>query len=301
MDEQAKQKRQAARWSLLSNSALLTLKLIVSVLTGSVAVLAEVIHSGADLVGSIVAFASVRVADEPPDSIHAYGHGKIENLSGVATALSIAVGGLYTIWEAVTHLREGATVTRIGWALATMALSFAINLVVSRHLLLVGRATDSPALISDGYHLQTDVWTSLGVFVGLSLVAVTHAPWWDSAAALIVAVLILRVGWDLARDALRTLADSALPPDEEKRIADVLLAHSGVLGYHKLRTRKSGSHRHVDVHVQIDDSHSFVEAHRLTEELEDQLRDALPNLHPIIHMEPFDDEAEHQRQRHGQG
>ncbi len=291
----ARQKREAARWSLISNATLLTLKAGVGALTGSVGVLAEVVNSAADLIGSLVAWFSVRVSDEPPDSTHAYGHGKIENLSGILTAVLVLVGGLFAIREAVGQLLRPTPLGHPGWGMAVMALSAGANAAVSRRLIRVGRETDSPAVSADGHHLQTDVLTSLGVLLGLFLVQVTHQRWWDSAAALVVSVLLLRVGYGLARAAVRTLSDEALPPSEEQTLERVLLADPMVLGFHKLRTRKSGSHRHVDVHVQIADTHTFVEAHRLTEDLEERLRAALPNLHPIIHIEPYDDEEAHQR------
>ncbi len=298
-DAAVRRKRDASRWSLASNATLLGLKVVVGALTGSAGILAEAVNSAADLFGSVVAFLSLRVSDEPPDRAHAYGHGKIENLSGAATAALILVGGVFAIGEAVRHLLHGGPLPGLGWGIAVMAASAVLNAVVSRHLLRGGRETDSPALVADGHHLQTDVLTSAGVLVGLILVRQTGLAWWDSVAALGVSVLILRVGVGLARDAMETLADTALPPDEEQTLTRVLEAHPEVLSFHKLRTRKSGSHRHVDVHVQIADTHTFVEAHRLTEDLEDELRAALPNLHPIIHIEPYEDEAQHQRERHG--
>jgi len=294
-----RRKRDASRWSLVSNATLLAMKIIVGALTGSAGILAEAVNSAADLFGSVVAFLSVRASDEPPDRVHAYGHGKIENLSGAATAALILVGGVFAIGEAVRHLLHGGSLPDLGWGIAVMAASAVINFLVSSHLLRVGRETDSPALVADGHHLQTDVLTSLGVLVGLVLVRQTDRPWWDSVAALGVSVLILRVGVGLAGDAVRTLSDTALPDEEEQALTRVLEAHPEVLSFHKLRTRKSGSHRHVDVHVQIADTHTFVEAHRLTEDLEDELRAALPNLHPIIHIEPYEDEAQHQREQHG--
>jgi len=293
-----RRKRNAARWSLLSNSVLLTMKIIVGAMTGSAGILAEAVNSAADLFGSAVAYLSVRASDEPPDRLHAYGHGKIENLSGAATASLILVGGVFAIGEALRHLWRGGDLPDLGWGMTVMATSALINFIVSRHLLHIGRETDSPALVADGHHLQTDVLTSLGVLIGLSLASKTGHGYWDSLAALGVSFLILRVGFGLARDAVRTLADAALPSAEEQVLIDRLKSHPAVLGFHKLRTRKSGSHRHVDVHVQIADTHTFIESHRLTEELEDQLRQVLPNLHPIIHIEPYEDEMLHQRERH---
>ncbi len=293
-----RRKREAARWSLAASGTLLGLKIVVGAVTGSAGILAEAVNSAADLVGSALALLSVRASDEPPDHSHAYGHGKIENLSGAATAALILVGGVFAIGEAVRHLLHPDPLPGLGWGIGVMGASAAVNFVVSRRLLRVGLETDSPALAADGHHLQTDVVTSLGVLLGLTLVHVTGKLWWDSAAALGVSFLILRVGFGLAAEAVLTLSDAALPPDEERALTAILTAHPEVRGFHKLRTRKSGSHRHVDVHVQIADTHTFVEAHRLTEDLEDRLRLALPNLHPIIHIEPYEDEALHQRQQH---
>ncbi len=295
---EARRKRVAAQWSLVASATLLAMKVAVGAVTGSAGILAEAVNSAADLVGAGVAFLSVRASDEPPDKLHAYGHGKIENISGAVTATLIMVGGVFAVSEAIRHLLRPAPLPELGWGIAVMALSAAVNFGVSRHLLKTGRETDSPAIVADGHHLQTDVLTSLGVLVGLVLARQTHQVWWDAVAALGVSLLILRVGFGLAADALRTLSDAALPADEERALTDVLDAHPEVRGYHKLRTRKSGSHRHIDVHVQIVDTHSFVEAHRLTEELEDLLRAALPHLHPIIHIEPDEDEAQHQREKH---
>ena len=296
--QHARRKREAARWSLAASGTLLGLKIIVGAVTGSAGILAEAVNSAADLVGSALALLSVRASDEPPDHSHAYGHGKIENLSGAATAALILVGGVFAIGEAVRHLLHPDPLPGLGWGIGVMGASAVVNLAVSQRLLRVGLETDSPALAADGHHLQTDVVTSLGVLLGLTLVHLTGKLWWDSAAALGVSFLILRVGFGLAGEAVRTLSDAALPPSEEEALTVILTAHPEVRGFHKLRTRKSGSHRHVDVHVQIADTHTFVEAHRLTEDLEDQMRRALPNLHPIIHIEPYEDEALHQRQQH---
>lgn len=299
--EAGKQKRSAARWSVTSNGFLMLVKIAAAIASGSVGIFAEVVNSGADLIGSLVAFFSVRVSDEPPDSLHAYGHGKIENLSGAATAVLVLCGGAYVVKDAVGSLAAPSPLRASWLGIGVMALSVVVNVVVSRHLLRVGKALESPALEADGRHLRTDIATSLGVLLGLVLVRLTGQRWWDAAAALVVSLLILRVGISLALEAVRTLSDTALPPSEEETLKTILGQHPAVLGFHKLRTRKSGSHRHVDVHVQIADTHSFVEAHRLTEEIEEQLRQVLHNLHPIIHIEPFDDEEAHQRERHGRG
>ena len=291
-------KNRAARMSVASNAVLTLMKIAVVAVTGSVSVLAETVNSAADLLGSAVALSAVRAADEPPDETHAYGHGKFENLSGVLIALLIIGGAAYALGEAVVHLVHRTAVRQTAPAIVVMALSAAANIVVSRHLLKTGLATDSPALVADGRHLQTDVVTSGSVFLSLVLTRVTGIYWIDPAVAIVITFIIFWVGMQIARDAVLMLSDIALPADEERLLRRVLDDDPRILGYHKLRTRKSGSHRHIDVHVQIDDRNSFVEAHRYSEEIEDNLRAALPNLHPIIHIEPFEDEAQHQREAH---
>ncbi len=297
-DALSTRKRRASRWALYSNTILLVMKVVVGAATGSVAVLAEIVNSGADLVGSLMVYFSVRVSDEPPDETHAYGHGKIENLSGVVTATLVLAGGFATVFECIHRLVHPSRLAVIPWAMGVMLFSSVVNALVSVRLLKVGRETESPALISDGVHLRTDVLTSVGVFVGLGLILVTGQQWWDSVAALGVSVMILRIGYAVGRDAVDTLIDRALPNVERRVLEEVLRRNPSVRGFHRLRTRKSGSQRHADVHVLLDDACTLVEAHDIAEQIEDEMRLALPNLDPMVHPEPHDEEMRHQRESH---
>jgi len=288
------QKREAAKWSVLNGAVLIFAKLLVWSISGAVSVLAEALHSMADLLGSAMALVSIRFADDPPDAEHAYGHGKFENMSGMLIALLVFSAGVGAIFEAAAHFNSRHTIMAPIPALLVMGLSVITNALVSRNLLRVGKETDSAALIADGHHMRTDVITSLSVFIGLACVKLTGLTWIDPAAALVVAGFIFVTAVRIARDSLVTLADAALPPEEEEILKTVLEIDERVLSFHKLRTRKAGSHRHVDVHIQIADTYTFVDAHRIGEEIEDALRRALPNLHPIVHFEPYEDEAAHQ-------
>jgi cation diffusion facilitator family transporter len=299
VDNTEKMKRSTARWSIWSNTILIVLKLIVAVLTGAVSVFAEAIHSLGDLIGSSVAYLAVRASDAPPDESHAYGHGKFENLSGVASALLMFFAGCFTVYEAILHLVSPFHERTVIPGLYVMAYSCVANVVVSRRLLVTGIETDSPALIADGKHLTTDIVTSFGVFASLVVIKVTGWSWPDPVAALFVSLFIFMTAYKLASDAVATLSDSSLPLEEERVLRDTILSDSRVLSYHNLRTRKSGSHRHVDVHILISDANTFVQAHEFTEELEEKLRAALPNTHPIIHIEPYEAEAIHQQREHG--
>ena len=259
-------------------------------------VLAEAIHSTADLVGSTLALVSIRLADTPPDEVHTYGHGKFENVCGMFIALFILGAGALAINEAIQHLHHATRILNALPAAGVMALSALMNIVISGNLLKVGAETDSPALVADGHHLQTDIFTApTSVVISLTLIMITGLTWIDPLAAFVVSGFVFWLGLRVARESLITLSDAALPEHEEKLLRAALDLDKRILGYHKLRTRKSGSHRHVDVHVQLSDSLTFVEAHHVTEEIEDRLRAALPNVHAMIHIEPFIDELNHQQ------
>jgi cation diffusion facilitator family transporter len=137
------------------------------------------------------------------------------------------------------------------------------------------------------------VWTSIGVVVGLGLVALTGWHWLDPLVGIMVAVFIFLTGWQIASRALLPLLDVRLPESELKAITAVLDDDPRILSWHKLRTRKSGAQRHIDVHIQVDDGLSLRDAHELTEELEDQMRDTLPNVEVMIHTEPYEEEQRH--------
>ena len=297
MYSHSRRKTRAARWSLISNLTLLVLKTGVLLFTNSIGILAEVVNSAGDLVGSAVAYFSVRVSDAPPDKEHPYGHGRIENLSGLATSLLILFGGAYALYRELHTLVYGSRIMNVNLALGVMALSIVINICVSRHLTREGKATDSPALCAEGMHLRTDVLTSVGVLVGIALVRMTGMRFFDPLAGLLVTLLTLKLGYTLIRNSLKILSDQSLPAEEESILAGVLAQHPAVMHYHELRTRKAGSHRYIDVHILVEDSTSFVESHRLSEEIEEQLRSVLPNVHPTLHMEPYEEEMERIRKQ----
>jgi cation diffusion facilitator family transporter len=289
----------AARLSIYSNALLTVAKLMVGVFTGSVSVLSEAAHSASDLVASSIAFFSVRIADLPADEEHPYGHGKAESLSSMAEALLIFGAAAYIIFEAVHRLVSRESPHRVDLGLAVMGVSVVANTLVARYLFHVARKTDSLALEADAEHLRTDVYTSVGVIVGLALVRLTGLSWIDPAMAICVALIIIHAAWRLTRGSLDPLMDTQLPQEDTDAVRAVLDHEPKVLGYHKLRTRKSGSARYVDAHVMMDDNMSLLEAHDLTETLEDRIREQLPNTEITLHTEPYDAERRHQYEHHG--
>ena len=289
----------AARLSIYSNTALTGLKLVTGVMTGSMGVLSEAVHSATDLVASFIAFFSVRVADTPADDRHPYGHGKIESLSGLAEALLIFAAALYIIFESAHKLAAGAGPHEVDIGIGVMLVSVLVNVLVSRYLFRVAAETESMALEADAEHLRADVFTSIGVLAGLVLVRITGISALDPAAAILVALMIFRAAWGLVRGSVEPLLDTQLPSEEVAAVRSVLDQDPRVLGYHKLRTRKSGSARHVDAHVLLEDDLTLLEAHDLTEDLEDRIRASLPNTEITLHTEPYRAERKHQYERHG--
>lgn len=280
-------KIRAARISVASNSLLVGAKLAVGVFMGSVAVLSEAMHSGLDLMASIIAFYAVGKAGKPADERHPYGHGKWENVSGVVEALLILLAAVYIIYEAVLRLLHGSEIEHLGIGTAVMALSAVVNWFVSRYLFQVARETDSVALEADAWHLRADVYTSVGVLVGLVLIAFTKLTILDSVAAIAVAVLIIKSSVDLTKSAAADLFDTRLPREDEEIIRRILSGYTeGCIDFHRLRSRKSGSMRFIDLHLVVPRKWSIEEAHQVSDRIEKEIRDALANTQVIIHVDP---------------
>lgn len=281
-------KTRAAALSIASNSLLIMLKVVAGAITGSVAILSEAMHSSIDLIASIVAFISVRKADEPADADHRYGHEKIENLSAAIEGMLILVGSAVIAFEAIRHLVVGAEVQRLGVGIAVVGLSAVANLTVGGIVARRGRATESAALEGDAAHLRTDALTSVGVLVGLALVQVTGADWIDPIVALAVAAAIVVSGVRILTRSSRVLVDEALPADEQRAIGEAVRAFGprGVAGYHKLRTRRAGARRYVDLHVQFRAGTTLEDAHAIAHELQDAIRARVRGADVLIHLEP---------------
>ena len=283
-------KQRTAALSVVSNSALILLKVIAGTITGSVALLTEAIHSSIDLVASIVAFFSVRKAGEPADESHRYGHERFENLAAAFEGILILVGSAVIAFEAIRRLLGHGRVTTVGFGIGVVAVSIVVNLVVSTAISRTARRTDSAALQGDAAHLRTDAVTSAGVLLALALLKLTGAQWLDPAIALAVASLIVLTGVRLVFRSSRVLVDEALPPDEVAAIRGAVeqFAAGGVVGYHELRTRRAGSRRYVDMHVQFKAGTSLEEAHRTAHQLQDLIGKRLKGADVLIHLEPQD-------------
>lgn len=296
MNQQSRKTR-AAGISVASNASLVVLKLIVGTVVGSVSIISEAIHSGVDLVAAIIALFAVRTSGKPADKTHNFGHGKVENIAGTIEAILIFVAAIWIVYEAVGKLLNPSPMEEVSWGVAVMMGSAFANIAVSQMLFRVGRATDSIALQADAWHLRTDVYTSLGVMAGLLIYWLVRyfepgveIGWIDPVAAIAVALLIVKAAWELTVQSARDLLDASLPRREEKAIAGIIRdMRPRVLGFHHLRTRKSGHHRFVEFHLLVDPGLSVKESHDLSEEIEEMIKKALPETRVTVHVEPCDE------------
>lgn len=289
-----KEKSQAAQLSILSNSLLIVIKLTVGITMHSVSVISEAVHSGIDLVAAIIAWFSIREAAKPADNEHRFGHGKIENVAGTVEAVLIFGAAIFIIIEAGKKLLTGTLqIESLGSGAAVMAISAIANYFVSRHIMNVARRTDSIALEADALHLRTDVYTAGGVFVGLIAIKVTGIAMLDPIVAILVAFMIIKAAWELIRSAFSHILDVKLPDDEEQIIHEVCESFADrALECHKLRTRKAGHIRHIDMHLVVPKHCTVEEGHRLSHEIARQIEDQLQNSQVLIHIEPCRSECE---------
>ncbi|HEX4670043.1 MAG TPA: cation diffusion facilitator family transporter [Solirubrobacterales bacterium] len=283
-----KTKRGAAGLSIASNAFLIAIKLAAGAVTGSIAIITEAVHSLIDLVASVIAYFSVRKADEPADAEHPYGHEKVENLSAAIEGMLILIGAGVIVYEATHQLVVGAEVDRLGVGIAVMAFSVLANLGVSSVLSRQAKAHESQALEGDAAHLRTDAMTSAGVLFGLALVQVTGDAAFDPITALVVAVAIVWAGFRILRRSSAILVDEVLPAAEMDRIeAAIATARTPeVAGYHKLRARRAGSRRHIDFHVQYRSGTSLERAHELAHQMRASIEAEIPQAEVLIHAEP---------------
>ena len=278
----------AAAVSIASNSLLIALKLAAAAITGSIAILSEALHSMIDLIASVIAFVSVRAADEPADVEHPYGHEKAEGLAASIEGMLILVGAGIIVFESARRLAGDPEVHDLGFGIAVIAFSAVANFAVAGFLRRQSRVHDSPALAGDAAHLGTDALTSVGVLAGLALVETTGVVEIDSVVAIVVAFVIVAAGVRIMRRSARILMDAAPPPEELDRI-EAAIARARppeMVGYHKLRARSAPRHRYIDMHVQFRTGTTLERAHELAHTLRDEIEAELGDAEVLIHVEP---------------
>jgi len=291
------------RFAWLSIAAAVTtigLKTTAYLITGSVGLLSDALESIVNLVGSVMALAMLTVAARPPDDNHAYGHSKAEYFSSIVEGTLILVAAGSIGLAAVRRLINPQPLEQIGLGLAVSIIAALVNLAVACVLLRAGKQYNSISLVANAHHLLTDVWTSAGVVLGVGLVAVTGLERIDPIVALVVAGNIVWSGIRIVRDSVSGLMDTALPAKEQRSLQDVLDRHMrGGVHYHALRTRRSGAHRFVSLHVLVPGEWTVVAGHQLLEQIEADIHALLPYTTVLTHLEPHEESAPGEAASHG--
>jgi len=276
--------KKAALVSVISNSSLILLKLIISFLTGSISILSEALHSLSDLFASVITFFSVKYSETPPDEKHPYGHGRIENVTASVEAILIIVAAIYIFFEAFIRFLHPAEIQLPFLGIIIMSISFISNLFVSNYLYKIAKKTKSLALEGDALHLKADMFSSLAMIAGFVLIWVFDWHIIDSIFAFAVAIYMLIEGYILFKKSFNPLMDQAIEKEELKAILSTFEENKYQI--HDLKTRKSGNTIFADVHLELPPQMPLQEVHDICDKIEILLSDKLPCIIVNIHVEP---------------
>jgi cation diffusion facilitator family transporter len=277
--------------SIAAAVATIALKSAAYFVTGSVGLLSDALESLINLIAAVIALWVLKVAAQPPDELRRFGYGKVEYFSSGIEGSLIVIAAISICYTAVLRLLDPVPLEQIGFGLGISLAATVINLFVARTLLRVGKSRHSIVLEADGHHLMTDVWTSAGVVVGVAAVTLTGWLRLDPIVAILVAVNILWSGSKLIERSFQGLIDTAIPKQMHDKVVQVLeqYAASDGLQFHALRTRQSGSHHFVTVHVLVPGDWSVKQGHDLLEQIEHDIQRHIPNVSVLTHLEPIED------------
>lgn len=280
-----KEKKRVAGISVFAAIFLTGFKLLIGILTGSLGILSEALHSGLDLIAAVITYFSVRISDKPADKEHHFGHGKIENLSALIETFLLIITCVWIVYEAINRLISGHTHIQVTvWSYAVVITSIAIDVTRSRALYKVARKYNSQALEADALHFSTDIWSSVVVLIGL-LCANFGLFAADSIAALGVAVIVLCVSFRLGKRAVNVLLDSS-PVIVNEKISSIIKSVPEVSYFHDLKVRVAGANTFVNVTIHVDPGLNITEAHAISHKVEGIICENIKRCEVQIHYEP---------------
>lgn len=281
-------KVRAAQLSILAAGFLITLKTVTGFLTGSISVWASLLDSTMDIFASVINFFAVRAAARPADEDHAYGHGKAESLAGLFQALVIAASGLFLIWEAVRRVISTHPTADEWVGVATMVVAILTSAGLVRHLKRVARETESPALMSDSLHYATDIYTNGGALLALAIILLTGWFIIDPLISIAIALYILWSAFNVGHEAVDVLMDKRLPAEVDEQVARIVAGfrEQGVVGFHDLRTRRSGSQKFIDLHLEMERDQRLEDAHSVSVRVLRAIEAEIPRSRVQIHTDP---------------
>jgi cation diffusion facilitator family transporter len=280
-----KEKLNVAFFSVIAAVFLTGFKLVIGLLTGSLGILSEALHSGLDMVAAVITYFSVRVSDKPADKQHNYGHGKIENFSALVETFLLLITCIWIIYEAMNRLITGKTHIEVSvWSFIVVISSILIDVTRSRALSRVAKKYNSQALEADALHFSTDIWSSAVVFLGL-ICAYFGFYFADSVAALGVAVIVLSVSYRLGKKSVDVLLDKA-PQETVDIVKNTLLGIEEVKHFHSLKVRTSGADTFVKVNVHLDPDLSLRKVHEICDKIEREIGSKIKRSEVNVHAEP---------------
>lgn len=283
-------KKIVAGISITSNVILSVLKVITGILTGSLSIISEAIHSLSDFFASVLTFFSVMKSSQPADNDHPYGHGKYEDMAGFIEGLLIILAALFIIWEASKKIIFGINIdAENDMGIIVMLIAVIFNIVVSSLLFKTAKETNSISLYADGEHLRTDVYSSLGVMAGLVLIKITGHRVLDPVIAILVAVIIFRVGYTISKKAASNLLDHSLPEENINNIKQIIEDYSAnvTLKQNSIKARQVGPAKDIDLILQFQENTSICNCHKICDEIEQKIQQLYPNCSISIHAEPI--------------
>ena len=288
--EANKKKKFVASLSITSNVILSILKIITGILSGSLSIISEAIHSLSDFFASVLTLFSVIKSSKPADSDHPYGHGKYEDMAGFIEGILIILASLFIIFEASKKIIFGINIdTENILGITVMFIAVILNLIVSSLLFSTAKQTNSISLYADGQHLRTDVYSSLGVLAGLILIKITGYGILDPIIAILVAVVIFRAGYSISKKAGSNLLDHSLPDENIDDIKQIIKSHSESVSLKRngIKARQVGPTKDIDLILQFPENTSICECHKICDEIEKQIQKLYPNCSISIHSEPI--------------
>ena len=281
------QKKFAAGLSITSNAIIILLKIVAGIISGSISIISEAIHSFSDFLASVLTFFAVSRSSEPADKDHPFGHGKYEDMSGFIEGGLIILAGLYIIYESAKKLIWGYKL-EFDSLLGIYVMAFAViaNFIVSSYLFYIAKKSDSVSLYADAEHLRTDIFSSLGVLIGLILIKITGIVILDPIIAIIIAIIIIKAGYSISKETLNNLLDGSLPEEDMKKIESILDNNISIKGYKDLKTRKVGQCKDIEITIFFEPNLTIAQCHKICDEIEEEIAKSFTNITIIIHPEP---------------
>lgn len=281
------EKKFAAALSITSNTVIIAFKLVAGIISGSISIISEAIHSISDFLASVLTFFAVTSSAEPADAEHPFGHGKYEDMSGFIEGGLIIFAGLYIIYEAGQKLLFGYhTNSDPSLGIYVMVAAAAANFCVSRYLFYVAKKSDSISLYADAKHLSTDIYSSLGVLIGLILIKITGITALDPIIAIVVALIILKSGFSISRETLNNLLDGSISTEDLEKIEQILYKNPVIKGCKTLRGRKAGKYKEIEITLLFNPDMKLACCHNICDQIESEIEAELGNVSVIIHAEP---------------